>query len=186
MVARITVHMLNSKMVRSAREALDSFGRSVLAFYENGTVAWGSPKALQTLQNAEAKAPSEPNVLKPIAGWLQLSMSLPVSQAPIFERFGIRLTYIGRSTSNELLVRMAVQAKESAQEQLAHELSLTRREGEVLFWLSQGKTNRDIAEILALSARTVNKHLEQIFQKLGVDNRTSAAVLADRTLSISR
>ena len=59
---------------------------------------------------------------------------------------------------------------------------LTAREAEVLYWLSMGKTNRDIAQILLLSARTVNKHLEQIFQKMGVDNRTSAAVLADRAL----
>ncbi len=48
-----------------------------------------------------------------------------------------------------------------------------------------GKTNRDIAQILSLSARTVNKHLEQVFQKMGVDNRTSAAVLADRILHMS-
>ena len=43
------------------------------------------------------------------------------------------------------------------------------REGEVLSWLSKGKNNRDIAQILGLSPRTVDKHLEQIYSKLGVE-----------------
>ena len=58
------------------------------------------------------------------------------------------------------------------------ELGLTTREGEVLSWLSKGKTNRDIAQILGLSPRTVDKHLEQIYSKLGVENRTAAAAIA--------
>ena len=52
---------------------------------------------------------------------------------------------------------------------------LTRREGEVLEWVSRGKTNWEIALILDISARTVQKHLEHIFQKLGVETRTAAA-----------
>ena len=48
----------------------------------------------------------------------------------------------------------------------------------MLAWLSKGKSNRDIAQILGLSPRTVDKHLEQIYAKLGVENRTAAAALA--------
>ena len=48
----------------------------------------------------------------------------------------------------------------------------------MLSWLSKGKTNRDIAQILGLSPRTVDKHLEQIYAKLGVENRTAAAAIA--------
>ena len=59
---------------------------------------------------------------------------------------------------------------------------MTPREAEVLLWISQEKSNRDIAAILELSPRTVNKHLEQIFTKLGVENRTAAAALAIRTI----
>ncbi len=58
--------------------------------------------------------------------------------------------------------------------------SLTPRETEVLTWLARGKTNRDIAEILGMSHRTVNKHLEHIFEKLGVETRAAAAALASR------
>ena len=52
---------------------------------------------------------------------------------------------------------------------------LTRRETEVLHWLAAGKTNKDIATILAISPRTVEKHLGRIFQYLGVETRTAAA-----------
>lgn len=55
--------------------------------------------------------------------------------------------------------------------------SFARREAEVLHWLTLGKTNRDIADILGGSPRTVNKHLEHIFEKL-VETRTAAATLA--------
>ena len=56
-------------------------------------------------------------------------------------------------------------------------LGLTTREGEVLSWLSKGKTNRDIGDILGASTRTVTKHMEHILAKLGVETRTAAAAL---------
>ncbi|MDX2111350.1 MAG: LuxR family transcriptional regulator [Verrucomicrobiota bacterium] len=55
---------------------------------------------------------------------------------------------------------------------------LSPREVEVLTWLAQGKSNPEIAIILALSTRTVHKHMEHIFQKLGVENRTTAILRA--------
>jgi len=67
-------------------------------------------------------------------------------------------------------------------DRLSH-AALTPRETEVLTWLARGKTNRDIAEILGMSHRTVNKHLEHIFEKLGVETRAAAAALASRAIS---
>jgi DNA-binding CsgD family transcriptional regulator len=52
---------------------------------------------------------------------------------------------------------------------------LTAREAEVLYWVVKGKTNRDIGDILGTSPRTVTKHLEHVFEKLGVETRTAAA-----------
>lgn len=57
-------------------------------------------------------------------------------------------------------------------------LGLTRREVEVLTWVTDGKTNADIGLILGTSPRTVQKHLEHIFEKLGVETRTAAAMRA--------
>ncbi len=64
------------------------------------------------------------------------------------------------------------------QEALAQRFQLTEREVEVLQWVSCGKTNRDIGDILGLSPRTVNKHLEHVYVKLGVETRTAAAAVA--------
>ncbi len=52
----------------------------------------------------------------------------------------------------------------------------------MLLWLSRGKSSRDIGEILGLSHRTVTKHLEGIYAKLGVENRTAASIIAARHL----
>jgi DNA-binding NarL/FixJ family response regulator len=67
---------------------------------------------------------------------------------------------------------------EQAQVALAQRFQLTEREVEVLQWVSCGKTNRDIGDILGLSPRTVNKHLEHVYVKLGVETRTAAAAVA--------
>jgi len=55
---------------------------------------------------------------------------------------------------------------------------LTPREAEVLFWISQGKSNHDIGVILGAKTGTICKHVEHIFTKLNVENRTAAAVVA--------
>jgi DNA-binding CsgD family transcriptional regulator len=60
-------------------------------------------------------------------------------------------------------------------------LGLTRREAEVLFWISQGKSNHDIGVILGAKTGTICKHVEHIFGKLNVENRTAAAIIAVET-----
>ena len=57
-------------------------------------------------------------------------------------------------------------------------LGLTPREAEVLSWVAQGKTNREVGMILGSSGRTVQKHLEHIFEKIGVESRTAAILRA--------
>lgn len=52
---------------------------------------------------------------------------------------------------------------------------LTRRESEVLYWVSMGKTNDEVSEIIGAKPLTIKKHLEHIYDKLGVPNRTAAA-----------
>jgi DNA-binding CsgD family transcriptional regulator len=54
-------------------------------------------------------------------------------------------------------------------------IGLSKREAEVLLWVARGKTNAEVGDILRVSHRTVAKHLERIYEKLGVENRTAAA-----------
>jgi DNA-binding CsgD family transcriptional regulator len=92
-------------------------------------------------------------------------------------------TLIGRMSNGDLLIRVAELEDITDAALLAREMDLSPREGDVLVWIARGKSNRDIGEILELSTRTVTKHVEQIFQKLGVENRTAAALAASRILS---
>ena len=57
---------------------------------------------------------------------------------------------------------------------------LTLREGDVMRWLACGKTDTEIAALLSISPRTVQKHLEHVYVKLGVETRTAAVM---RTLA---
>jgi DNA-binding CsgD family transcriptional regulator len=106
------------------------------------------------------------------------TLNLSVESSPV----KLELSFISQIGADELLLRLIDGDPNNDQLTLQRKLSLTQRESEVLLWIARGKSNRDIADILTLSPRTVNKHLEQIFSKLGVENRTSAAALAVRTL----
>ena len=79
---------------------------------------------------------------------------------------------------DEWMVVLREENDASAVESLIAAFRLTQREAEVLYWVVQGKTSNDIGEILGNSPRTVNKHLEHVFEKLGVETRTAAANLA--------
>jgi DNA-binding CsgD family transcriptional regulator len=96
----------------------------------------------------------------------------------------LQLVYVSQIGPDENLLRLIEGDLGSDQTVLRQKLLVTEREAEVLLWIARGKSNRDIAEILNLSPRTVNKHLEQIYAKLGVENRTSAAALAVRALGV--
>jgi DNA-binding CsgD family transcriptional regulator len=61
---------------------------------------------------------------------------------------------------------------------LQRRLGLGPREAEVLFWISKAKTSREIATILSITRKTVDKHVERIQRKLGTENRTAAAAIA--------
>jgi DNA-binding NarL/FixJ family response regulator len=62
-------------------------------------------------------------------------------------------------------------------------LGLTPRAAETLLWLAQGKTNPDIATILGITESTVKKHVQEIFEKIGVETRGAATVRALEVLS---
>jgi len=80
---------------------------------------------------------------------------------------------------NEEITMLIVQEKDSPPGPSALlPLGLTAREAEVLYWIAQGKSNPDIALILTASVRTVHKHVENIFRKLGLETRNAAALTA--------
>jgi DNA-binding CsgD family transcriptional regulator len=111
---------------------------------------------------------------------------LPRPRQPfVTERDGARLTvyfYSGATTGQRLLLLEESRLILSA-EPLQRLLGLTARRAEVLLWMTQGKTSGEIAIILGLSVSTVHKHTERIFEKLGVETRTAAALQATEILN---
>ena len=93
------------------------------------------------------------------------------------------MRFIEKREQQGLLLRIIINSESDKLEILRKGLNVTKRESEVIFWLANGKSNKEIAEILNMSVRTVNKHLEQAFPKLGVENRTAAAGMAIRLLN---
>ena len=192
LIARIRVHLSNARMTHSARAALDVFGRFLLAIDRSGRVLWCTPQAAKLLRGALRDFETESyTVPLPVREWLQRciqSMALDTLEAVDLPVDGssvsLSLSYIGRLGDNEFLLRLAEAELGNDEQVIKSKLPLTQREAEVLLWIARGKSNRDVAEILTLSPRTVNKHLEQIYAKLGVENRTSAATLALRTLGL--
>jgi DNA-binding response OmpR family regulator/DNA-binding CsgD family transcriptional regulator len=184
MLARIRVHLANARLTQSARAALDVSGRYLLAVNDAGKIMWATPQAQKLLADTLAVNADDDFVLPdPMPQWLdQAQKSKAGSKAAAMAAFPgneqLRLQYMGKLGPNEFLLRLAKDSGADTPAEFSSELGLTTREGEVLQWLSKGKTNRDIAQILGLSPRTVDKHLEQIYSKLGVENRTAAAAIA--------
>jgi DNA-binding CsgD family transcriptional regulator len=136
--------------------------------------------------NLAAGTDDEVALPPPMLEWLEQAQkgkagSKTTAMASFPDDEQLRLQYMGKLGPNEFLLRLAKDSSANLPAEFSSELGLTTREGEVLSWLSKGKTNRDIAQILGLSPRTVDKHLEQIYAKLGVENRTAAAAIATST-----
>jgi DNA-binding NarL/FixJ family response regulator len=188
LLARIRVHLANARIANGQRVALDATGRFLLATDRTGRFLWCTPKARQLLgelfpAHSEASAGLPPAIVERV---MQLRRENGKTQARSTLDVGgrrLEITVLSPIGPDELLFRLTELSTTPDEQLLQQSLLLTTRESEVLLWISRGKSNREIGEILAISPRTVNKHLEQIFVKLGVENRASAAARAVRTLA---
>lgn len=180
--ARIKVHLKNARSVQSAHVALDASGRHLVAVNSNGTVIWSTPQIHALLDRTENSETSLLHLGRALGDWLG-EPETPGKRTKSFmlglsEALTVQLHSLGRVGPDENLFRVTAEDEAGQVKALQDRFELTQREAEVLIWISKGKSNKDIGEILGLSPRTVNKHLEQIFVKQGVENRASAAVRA--------
>ncbi|CAN5789426.1 response regulator transcription factor [soil metagenome] len=176
-LVRIVAHVRNARQMASARDAVDAAGHAMLSVDAAGCVRWQSPAARKWLRgylSTEGRLP-------PVAmAWLDARESDPLSVVVDGRRLSLsRLASDGSGIT--LLVRKRASVPEP--EALTGVCGLTSREAEVLYWVACGKINRDVGEILGMSPRTVDKHLQHVFEKLNVETRTAAASLVmDGTL----
>ncbi len=171
-LARLHTHTRNARITRMARDAVDVAGMGVVFVDTRGRIAWRSPQAalwLHALEDPVAPGRLPASVEPALAPGASIAIGTATAM-----RLSVR--NLGAAALGETMLLFAIQ-REGPAARLA-EAALTPRETEVLSWLAKGKTNRDIGEILGTSPRTVNKHLEHIFEKLGVETRAAAAALA--------
>lgn len=185
--ARIRVHLTNARSAQSARVALDAAGRHLLAVRGDGAIHWSTPQATRLVNAATGRDDGLDIVAPAISQWMEThgKPGFARDAAFPFSHNGdavLQLAFLGAIGADEYLFRLTASSDRSDDETLRQNFGLTVRESEVLLWIAKGKSNRDIGDILGLSARTVNKHLEQIYVKLGVENRASAAVKAAHVL----
>ena len=186
--ARLRAHLANARAAQSARLALDTAGRFLLAVDAAGGLLWASPQAGRILREAYPVADGNASLPPAAVSEIVAAMADGGSQAvvlppvPADAALRLELTAVGPTGAGEFLFQIARREARHDEEVFRRRYGLTMREAEVLLWIARGKSNRDIADILALSPRTVNKHLEGIYTKLGVENRASAAVMASRLL----
>ena len=177
LVARVRVHLANARLTQSARAALDTTGRYLLAMDRSGNLVWTTPQAGTWLGAGQATLelkPANPPLPNAVVAW-GLSCRPLAFVAPRTGKL-LEASYVGQVGANEILLRLTSVDQADDEQTLRSRLKLTAREAEILLWIGRGKTNRDIADILGLSPRTVNKHLEQAFAKIGVENRAAAAI----------
>lgn len=183
-LVRLATHVRNARATRQAQEAVDVAGLGVVVLDGQGRVAWRSPQAARWLEEAFA---DQPFPMEAAGDWLagahqpdqaghqDLALALADGRQ-------LLARHMGASGLGESMVLLSHEAPQTPAARRLQQVALTPRETEVLSWLSKGKTNRDIADILGMSPRTVNKHLEHIFEKLGVETRTAAAAVAGQLL----
>jgi len=182
LLARIRAHLMSARLIQSALTALDASGTPVMAVSGEGSILWATPESEKLFESIAAdnwRNDMGPVLSEIIANKKTKAALHSSGTETIFASF------IGMSQPDEFLIRLREGSSLSEEEILRKRLNLTARESEVLLWITQGKSNRDVADILNFSPRTVNKHLEQIFQKLNVENRTTAAMLAMQALTNS-
>jgi DNA-binding response OmpR family regulator/DNA-binding CsgD family transcriptional regulator len=187
-LARIYSHLQAAKMMAQARVALDAFGQAAIAITpRDGKIVWQTPLARDSMRRYGVFG-QEGGATKAFYQWIEeVKSNLVLGKLPetlTIIKKADRLTFSITDSSNEeqWVILLREESDEAQIEALCAVFKLTKRESEVLYWATKGKTNKDIADILAASPRTINKHLEHIFVKMGVETRTAAASLAANKL----
>ncbi|NBC34999.1 response regulator [Novosphingobium sp. FSY-8] len=187
LIARVKMHLAKSRAAHASEASLDATGRLMIATDLTGRLLWCTPRAEASIARLEP-------------GWDKESAGLPAAMAPLVERLlarGIKpgattrveqgqmiieVTVVAAYRENEVLLRLNDLGHEDNIARLRDQLALTQREAEVLLWVGYGKASNDISDVLNISPRTVQKHLERIYVKLGVEKRSAAAAMAIRII----
>jgi len=190
-LARLGTHIRNARLANQNRQVIDAAKVAMLAVTPHGQLRWQTHAAANLLtgfnwqQHSPQNSTDTASLMVSIQTWLMQAND----HALMLEWQQQRLSFSKLGQAHDgtqfILLKQLESQEQTLESRLAHivqNCGLTQREAEVMHWVTLGKTNRDIGEILELSPRTVNKHLEHIFSKLGVETRTAAVAMVSHQL----
>ncbi|MBL8491307.1 MAG: DNA-binding response regulator, partial [Rhodocyclaceae bacterium] len=182
-LARIAAHMQSARQMKQARSALDAFGQATVAVRaRDGRMVWQTPLARRLMESWFS--PRDEQAPRRLLDWIAEAEKHrreglePGALLAVQDSRRLLASFHDRTGDEEWLVVLREEDDAADTAALMAAFRLTQKEAEVLYWVTKGKTNKDIGDILGSSPRTVNKHLEHVFEKLGVETRTAAANLA--------
>jgi CheY-like chemotaxis protein/DNA-binding CsgD family transcriptional regulator len=192
-LARVESHLKQRRMVQRAENALNNSPYAAMAVNRSGQITWLPTAGRQWLvdfsQQPDVGADTTADIVlpAPILAWFKEQQGLPNKTGETsFERvrcgvyFSVKL--LPQTHNDEYHLLMEKRSGDWNMDSVRNSLGLTSREAEILMWISRGKTNKEVGLILDTSPRTVNKHLEHIFEKLGVVTRAAAvSIVMQRT-----
>ncbi len=183
LLARMKVHLNNAKLTNSARKALDATGQQLFTIDTQGQMIWSTPLTQKLLDDTGLSGDwIRLEHAKQLCDWLAHKPQIGHNYKLDHPTQALAVKLVDNSKEDEIVLKLLSLDGPSESEQLQAKLSVTKRESQVLLWIAKGKANKEIAEILSMSPKTVDKHLEQIYRKLEVDNRTSAAAVAIKVI----
>ena len=193
LLARVRLHLGTARAVQASTIGLDATGRMMLATDLAGRLLWCSPLAQRAIARLEPGWTSDlgalPDAVRQTVERLLQRRDAPGTSLRIDFReetgdYALELVLIAQYREHEVLIRLDAFDPAGDAARLQTRLGLTEREAEVLLWISYGKSNADISDVLEISPRTVQKHLERIYEKLGVETRAAAAAIAIRSTEV--
>ncbi len=184
-LARVATHIRNARMLAQATHAIDAVSHAAVSLRADGMPLWQTQQAGEWLSRYFPDDAIAPRSLPAaVRDWLQPALAAGTEGTPLsVARDGMALYLSLSRRRHELLLLLEEKPVEADAAASLEQYQLTPRETDVLSWVAKGKTNRDIGEILGMSPRTVNKHLEHIYVKLGVETRSAAAALVASRLA---
>jgi DNA-binding NarL/FixJ family response regulator len=187
-LARIEVHLAQTRTIQRARHALQHGRFSALTADSAGVIQWLTPpaqewlNAMATPASSDASAATGSRIPSPLYEWFVHILTGPLREtpenaAPFESEHGHSARMVLCHQPDEYLFLLQKASPTWDLEALRTSMKLTPREAEILMWISRGKTNKEVGLILNSSPRTINKHLEHIFEKLGVATRAAAVAM---------
>ncbi|GAB6140981.1 response regulator transcription factor [Methylosoma difficile] len=185
-LARIEVHLSQARTFQRVQNALQHTELSAVSIDAAARIIWLTPSAKQwldefSLQYGKTTATEVGEWLPtPLSAWAKQAIKNPDTTTGFADYHapqGLSAKMDLSAHLGEYLLLLQKSTNDWDLQSLRDSLGLTFREAEILMWISRGKTNKEIGLILDSSPRTVNKHLEHIFEKLGVATRAAAVTM---------